>query len=145
MAITNVFVYGTLKKGCARDLYEFSDKRISAVPATIKGTMYTLAGFFESFPAVKLGDKNLVCGELHTFPEKAMESVIGLMDELEGYSEGWPNNLYNRKAVTATVEGGEKTEAYVYEYSGELSADDIVEGGVWETPQWVGGFSFTVQ
>ena len=131
--ITSVFVYGTLKKGCKRDLKEFADNRISAVPATIKGTMYTLAGFFESFPAVRLGGKNLIYGELHTFSEETIEDVIGSMDEIEGYSEERSDNLYNRKTVTVTVEGGEKTEAYVYEYSDKLSDDDIIESGVWET------------
>ena len=127
--ITRVFVYGTLKAGEKLDRKTFADKRVSVKPALIEGTLYD-AGWF---PAVKLGGKNTVHGEVHQFNKKDIDSIVGIMDSIEGYNPSRKNehNLYVRRIVVVKSKDGEKLKAYVYEFSGKLSEDRRVKSGVW--------------
>lgn len=129
MASVKVFVYGTLKVG-GRFAADFDVVRESSVKATVYGKIYDGYGY----PRLLLSpesDNLTVHGELHTYSEP--EKVITLMDLIEGYKEGRPDNLYNRKPVTVKLDDGTEEEAFIYEYARPLEEDaEIIKSGKWE-------------
>lgn len=128
--ITKVFVYGTLKVGGKLDRESLAKRRTSVVTATIVGKLYD-AGWY---PAVKLGGKSVVHGEVHEFGKKDISSIVETMDRIEGYNsrEKDERNLYVRRIVIAKSKDGEKMKAYVYEFSSDLPEKRRVKSGVWE-------------
>lgn len=121
------FVYGTLKVGGRFD--RFKDVRLSSKPATIAGTMYSVDG---AFPALKLGGKGVVTGELHEIDPKKVEEVAKDFDRIEGCNGGVSDhNFYNRKRVTVQLESGETEEAWVYEFNRPTDKLAKVSSGVW--------------
>ncbi len=54
------------------------------------------------------------------------------MDAIEGYKAKEPTKgLYNRHKIEATLEDGKVVTAWVYEYNGEVKADQRIENGIW--------------
>lgn len=128
--IDKVFVYGTLKIGGFFGK-EFDKYRTSAVPATVKGTIYHISALFPtSFPGLKLEDDGIVHGELHSFDR--FEDVVMAIDQIEQYFEDYPEeSIYIRKEMDVeTTAGVEK--AYVYEYNGPIDGYKKVKSGIWE-------------
>lgn len=128
--ITSVFVYGTLKEGRPLDRSIFSRLRTKVEDAETDGAIYSLG----SYPAVRLDEEGTVVGELHTFSEEDIESIIAIMDGIEGYSPGRPEdrNLYNRRVIKARSKSGEETLAYIYEFGRTVPKSRRLEDGVWE-------------
>lgn len=129
-----IFVYGTLKEG-GHFAKNFDSVRENAKPATIRGQLFDVAGWF---PGIKLTDvpDDIVHGELHEYNEA--EEVIKQMNRIEGFDPDNPEkSLFIRKKVTVETEEGEKEEAEVYEFNFENAGDKVdkairVESGVWE-------------
>ncbi len=122
-----IFVYGTLKVNTGPEAFAryFDKVRISSEDAKIQGKLYD----FGYFPALIYGGNSTVYGELHKY--KHFESVIELMDQIEGYIE--PNNgenLYRRTVVTVTVKGGRTVNAITYEFAQpiERGTPSVVDG-----------------
>jgi gamma-glutamylcyclotransferase (GGCT)/AIG2-like uncharacterized protein YtfP len=119
-----LFVYGTLKVG-GRYAAKFDQYRISSVPATINGRMYSVGG---SYPAVVEGD-DFILGEMHEYPEE----VLPMMDYIEGFrGEGDERNLYNRTTTIAITEDGNVESVFVYFFNHPVEGLKPVKDGVWK-------------
>lgn len=132
---TCVFVYGTLKQGRPLDHPQLATLRTDIQEATIVGSIFSLG----SYPTIQLDGKGKVRGELHTFSPDDFDTVLSIMDEIEGYDPSSPDDgLYTRDIVEATViktdetTAPQTTKAWVYEYNGHVDPDRRLEGGVWE-------------
>jgi gamma-glutamylcyclotransferase (GGCT)/AIG2-like uncharacterized protein YtfP len=125
---TKVFVYGTLKVGGRLDRGSLKKARTSVENATIVGAIYSLG----PYPTIKLDKEGEVVGEVHTFHGDDFDAILSTMDMIEGYNPAKPENgLYNRHVVSAKLEDGTTTEAWAYEYNGDVPEDKRIKSGVW--------------
>lgn len=100
-----VFVYGTLRRH-EQNSYLLKEAELVAEQAWTKGELFD-TGF--GYPALKESGSDVVYGELYLVTEKELHSL----DELEGYSVGGRDNLYDRKKQVISFDSG-ATEAYIY-------------------------------
>lgn len=129
---TLVFVYGTLKKGCANfhvlsGRYPGNDasKQFPAkfiAKGTIAGRIYSLG----SFPGLKDAVDEKVYGELY----EVDEPTLARLDRLEGHPK-----FYERKQVPVNFQGepnhnGEYL-AWAYFYNGDVDNKHYIRSGVW--------------
>lgn len=123
-----IFVYGTLKVG-GRLSHSFDALRGQVVPASVKGTMYSVHG---SYPATVLSGDTEVKGELHQYGVEE-EEVLTLLDRIEGYNpKGDPkNNLYNRVQTPVTLADGSTTTAMMYVFNRDVSKFELIADGYW--------------
>jgi gamma-glutamylcyclotransferase (GGCT)/AIG2-like uncharacterized protein YtfP len=121
-----IFVYGTLKVG-GRLSQPFNEVRRSVVPATVKGTMYSVHG---SYPAVVLSGDTEIKGELHQYDVET-GSVLKHLDAIEGYRPDDKLNLYNRVEVEVTTAGGKSVKAMMYVFNRSTSGLERLAGGYW--------------
>ncbi|WP_218970532.1 gamma-glutamylcyclotransferase [Alkalihalobacterium alkalinitrilicum] len=101
----NVFVYGTLRKGEANAKLLKSATCI-AEQCWTNGLLYD-TGY--GYPAMKQAPFSRVFGELYALSE----ADLTRLDQLEGYTEGGTNNLYERIEQTVYTDKG-TTIAYMY-------------------------------
>jgi gamma-glutamylcyclotransferase (GGCT)/AIG2-like uncharacterized protein YtfP len=126
---TKVFVYGTLKRGRPLDRSLFEKTRKAVEEATISGSIYNLG----PYPTVKLDNKHTVHGEVHTYNEDDFDDILKTMDLIEGYNPKKPEaGLYNRFVVDAKLKNGQKVQAWVYQFNGEVPKERLIKSGVWE-------------
>lgn len=125
-AMTPFFVYGTLRPGGGRD---------GAFPAGSTFTEATLTGYemweFRrgAYPYLAPGD-GIITGNLVVVPPGAHESVVRILDRIEGYGGADdPRNLYNRVKVNVDVDGAPR-EAYAYVTNSRLFAREQEKGGL---------------
>jgi gamma-glutamylcyclotransferase (GGCT)/AIG2-like uncharacterized protein YtfP len=109
-----VFVYGTLKRGEAREMCW--PRRPQAVDrATVHGTLYDLG----PYPALAAGSDR-VGGELWRFSVDDMAATLAALDEVEGYS-GSEGDLYRRGVIECeTAEGTSRAWTYYFTNLDEL-------------------------
>jgi len=113
-----IFVYGTLKEGCALHNY-LRDSKLISKTHFVRGTLYALS---RGFPAVVLEKNGKVFGEVYEVNLDVLQSL----DYME-LSEG-----YERKLVK--LDDG--TEAWIYHIEFDkikLIADKscVIEDGIW--------------
>lgn len=118
-----VFVYGTLRKGEA-NAQLLSDASCTAEQCWTEGTLYD-TGF--GYPAMKPSASNRTFGELY----EVNESELIHLDQLEGYSEGGKNNLYERIEQKVYTDKGE-TMAYLYVAGREDLLENKIKNGDWK-------------
>jgi len=119
--MTQVFVYGSLKRGC------YNHPLIA--PATFLGeglvrgyAMYSLG----SFPAIVAGDaEDVVHGELYEVDKETLNSL----DALEGVQSGF----YHKEVVEVETENGPKLAVIYAFYPSQLKEWDwcAVKAGRW--------------
>ncbi|BDH61924.1 branched-chain alpha-keto acid dehydrogenase [Lysinibacillus sp. PLM2] len=103
--MVKVFVYGTLLKG-EENAYYLNNA------TCIEEHCWIFARLFDTgygYPAITLASNNRTYGELY----EVSESDLPLLDELEDYIEGAPNNLYERVLQEIYTEKG-IISAFVY-------------------------------
>jgi gamma-glutamylcyclotransferase (GGCT)/AIG2-like uncharacterized protein YtfP len=103
-----VFVYGTLRKGEAND-------RLLESAACIAEQCWTTGVLYDTgfgYPAVKQAPSSRIFGELYAVTESELERL----DQLEGYTVGGKNNLYERIQQTVNTDKGQFV-AYLYLFS----------------------------
>ncbi|KGR89494.1 hypothetical protein CD30_16750 [Ureibacillus massiliensis 4400831 = CIP 108448 = CCUG 49529] len=103
--MVKVFVYGTLLKG--EENAHYLNNAIC-----IEGHCWIFAKLFDTgygYPAITLASNDRTYGELYEVSEKDLP----LLDELEDYKEGAPNNLYERVLQEIHTEKG-TINAFVY-------------------------------
>jgi len=94
---------------------------------TMRGSLYDLG----NYPGVKIaadGSDDFVMGELYQLrhPERA----ISILDGYEGYSPSAPlKSLFIRDLVAVTLEGGQRTVAWVYLYNRPVSHAKLIPSG----------------
>jgi gamma-glutamylcyclotransferase (GGCT)/AIG2-like uncharacterized protein YtfP len=101
----NLFVYGTLRNGEA-NAHHLKNATCIAEQCWTNGSLYD-TGY--GYPAMKQTGLSLMYGELYAVTEEELKRI----DQLEGYTEGGSNNLYERMVQTVFTDKGSVT-AYVY-------------------------------
>ena len=109
----NVFVYGTLMKGCRNHRLLINEKYIGEG----KIQNYGLYNVTSSYPGVIQKGGTSVLGEIYNVSEKTLEKL----DELEG--EG---SLYIRRAVSVETANA-VMEAYTYIWNRSVNEKDYVD------------------
>ncbi|MBO8173085.1 MAG: gamma-glutamylcyclotransferase [Bacillaceae bacterium] len=101
-----VFVYGSLRRG-EKYHHILSRARCVAEQAWTQGRLYDTGN---GYPAMTVRDSSdYVYGELYRVDDQTLARI----DELEGYTDGGRDNLYDRKTTTVLTDTGEN-EAVVY-------------------------------
>lgn len=106
-----VFVYGTLRPGCANFSWTLDGNTTSITPATLDAAvMYRGPGF----PYVAAGD-GVVVGDLIDLVPGRYRDVLATLDRLEGYDPDrrGGSNHYDRVQRTVTTADGPRP-AWVY-------------------------------
>jgi gamma-glutamylcyclotransferase (GGCT)/AIG2-like uncharacterized protein YtfP len=103
--MNNVFVYGTLRKG-ERNAQLLKGAKFIAEQCWTNGILYDTR---YGYPAMKQSPTSRIYGELYTVTEDELKRI----DELEGYTEGGTNNLYERIEQTVYTDNGQ-CKAFVY-------------------------------
>jgi gamma-glutamylcyclotransferase (GGCT)/AIG2-like uncharacterized protein YtfP len=119
MAAEFVFVYGTLRKQMASDMYHvlarycdyFSD-------GVMRGKLYEVCGYPG---AIESGDANdKVSGELYKMHDPKL--VLAQLDEYEECSDRFPiPHEYSRKRLSIELGCGDSVVAWVYLYNHDVS------------------------
>ncbi|WP_338472553.1 gamma-glutamylcyclotransferase [Niallia sp. XMNu-256] len=118
-----VFVYGTLRKG-ESNAYLLKNAICIAEQAWTNGEMYDTGN---GYPAIKPSLTLRVYGELYLVTESELERL----DQLEGYTSGSTNNLYERIEQTVYTDRGEK-EAFVYVEGNASICKEEIHRGDWK-------------
>lgn len=110
-----MFVYGTLKRGEARE--QCWPRRPSKVEAaTVCGALYDLG----PYPALVAGDETIT-GELWHFHPGDMDVTLAALDRVEGF-RGSDDDLYERVVIECqTVTGGVQAWTYLYARARDLT------------------------
>jgi gamma-glutamylcyclotransferase (GGCT)/AIG2-like uncharacterized protein YtfP len=101
----NVFVYGTLRRG-ERNAHLLKYATCIAEQCWTTGLLFD-SGY--GYPAMKQTTSSRVYGELYAISEDDLKRL----DQLEGYTSGGTNNLYERIEQTVFTDKGSSV-AYVY-------------------------------
>ncbi|MER7396491.1 gamma-glutamylcyclotransferase family protein [Streptomyces sp. NPDC000151] len=112
------FVYGTLRPGEANHAWALRGRTAVERPALIHGALlYDGPGY----PYAIHGPADAVVhGHVVTPAEGAYDEVLAVLDRLEGYTPGPPDNDYDRVACAAVLPDGATVRAWVY-----LAADPL--------------------
>jgi len=134
VAVTLVFVYGTLRVGDVRwHLMEpfttsAQDAASSFTAATVRGQLYDTgndypAAVFETEAATAM------LGELHQLDPERLDEALDFLDDVEGTVVG----AYRRVLVEATaLQGGGSVRAWAYECGDHLHLPlTLIESGDW--------------
>jgi gamma-glutamylcyclotransferase (GGCT)/AIG2-like uncharacterized protein YtfP len=132
MPVRHLFVYGTLRRGEARDINRLSPAPRWVGTGSVTGRLFDLG----SYPGLRLGGDEVVTGEVY-----AITPVLErLLDEIE---EVWPtpNGEYDKRDTTVSLEietpvldGGAAAEITCLVYEASHSAvcgRPLIEGGDW--------------
>ena len=121
MSSSLLFVYGTLRRGCANPHAQLLERSAQFVgPARVRGKLYRV----EWYPGMTLDSdgKDLVVGDLFRVDDPAA------MEELDRY-EG--SNEYQRVTTAALLDIGNEVECWVYEYLGSVTEAARIASGDW--------------
>jgi gamma-glutamylcyclotransferase (GGCT)/AIG2-like uncharacterized protein YtfP len=122
MTQRHVFVYGTLRRGEARDINRLSPAPRFVGLAAITGVMYQLG----TYPGVVLGFGGTVLGEVYAI-EPALERVL---DEIEEVFPQ-PSGEYLKREVRVTV-GEQQVTCLVYEVNPDAAiGKSLIASGDW--------------
>jgi gamma-glutamylcyclotransferase (GGCT)/AIG2-like uncharacterized protein YtfP len=113
-----VFVYGTLRRGCAGSMsIRFRNSKFIA-EAKVSGTLYDLG----PYPGLLLDDSNsLVSGEVY----EVDDAILNELDEFEAASNYW------RKQVEVSL-GAQQAMCWIYEPNPEFySLRTTITSGDW--------------
>ncbi len=104
--MTPLFVYGTLKRGCANHWFLAGQSFIGEARTAGGFTLFELSGY--PGMVAREGRPAGVTGEVWAVDALCLRNL----DELEGTAEG----LYKREAVPLLAPfGGQRVEAYIYQ------------------------------
>lgn len=128
--LRTIFVYGTLRKN-ERNHHYLKDAVCLFEESWIYGRLFDTRN---GYPVMKESEKDKIYGEVYSVTEEQ----LGLINELEGYSENGSNNLYERKMVTAFTDSGSNLEALTYITDRSLADSiDAIPLGDWKVYQYL--------
>lgn len=120
-----VFFYGTLMSGFKRPGRVRLDCALRPV-----GRAFIRAALFDLgiYPAAVPADDAFVWGEVHQMLD--FDSVLTILDEIEGYSATEPDaSLYRRAETPVTFDDGRVANAWAYFYNAPLGRANRIESG----------------
>lgn len=114
------FVYGTLRPGEANHARTLRGRTAAEEPAHIRGALlYDGPGY----PYATDGPADAVVhGDLVRPRDADYDEVRAVLDRLEGYVPGAPDNLYERVPIDAVPADGRTVRAWVYLAAAPLAA-----------------------
>ena len=122
MSSMALFVYGTLRRGCANRHAELLDRSARFLgSARVAGRLYRV----DWYPGMTLGDEadEWVIGDVF---ELLDQKTLAALDEYEGSEE------YRRVLTTAMLENGDHVQCWVYEYIGPVTGECRIVSGDWQ-------------
>ena len=123
----HLFIYGTLSTEAVPDDVAKAVEKLKFIGrGFVYGKLYDLG----NFPGAKLarGSRSRVHGKVYRLPVN--KDVIRSLDAYEECIPSQPSkSLYLRKKVPVTLESGDRIEAWVYEYNGDVSYSPVIRGG----------------
>lgn len=127
-----LFVYGTLRPGCAPDEIANQAARLRLVgEASIQGNLYDLG----HFPGALLSNDSVcrIPGLLFELPED--EHVLQALDEYEEFIPARPReSQFVRVRCEAQLKTGEAVTCWIYVYTRSIAAMQRIVDGVWRGP-----------
>ena len=119
----SLFVYGTLRTGEAQ--YGLV-QHLDSIDAKVQGQLFQLPG---GYPALKIGGKQWVHGELLSTPD---DRLLRILDLYEGVHEG----LFER-VTTEVLVGLVRHEVWVYTMMNpRKKGGTLIPGGRWKRVGW---------
>ncbi|WP_165769108.1 gamma-glutamylcyclotransferase [Virgibacillus profundi] len=125
-----IFVYGTLRKN--EKNHHYLNKAVCLYEqAWIHGKLFDTK---KGYPVMKEVNGEKIYGEVYQVSDEQLATI----NQLEGYTEDGPNNLYERKTVTVHVDNEKKLEAITY-ITGKSLADSnlTIPFGDWKVYQYL--------
>ena len=127
---TQLFVYGSLRKGFESPAYNYlSDYFDFVAHARVKGLLYDLG----AYPAAVPDDgSRYIVGELYAIRHQdELGWALAQLDDYEGINPGeGEESLYRRALVTVEcTDTGEQKEAWIYWYARPIVHAPIIESG----------------
>jgi putative glutamine amidotransferase len=119
-----LFVYGTLRPGCAPASVTPLVSRMRLLSdATIRGKMYDIG----SYPGVTLDDS---AGLIHgVVLMDATEELLALLDGYEGCDPADQDSLYRRQRCSVALADGQSLDAWIYVYNRTVSDSRLIPSG----------------
>ena len=121
-----IFVYGTLRRGMPLYRYLEGGKARFVGEGRIVGRLFDLGEYPGATPDPKRF--STVRGEVHEL--LAAEETLSVLDDIEGYDSEKPErSLFERRAVSVTLDAGRSLKAWVYFYRRPLMAATEIPDG----------------
>lgn len=123
MRRSNVFVYGTLRKGGVYHRYLATSRFVGEA---------VTPGFMRDhgrFPIAYFGGGGFIKGEVY----QVNSQTLGRLDSLEGFDSDHPERSFyiRRKICVKLMDNGDVENVWAYEFRQDVSALPIVESGDW--------------
>jgi gamma-glutamylcyclotransferase (GGCT)/AIG2-like uncharacterized protein YtfP len=124
-----IFVYGTLRKQIASDMYHVMANHCEYFSeGVMQGTLYEVCGYPGAIESSDANDK--VGGELYEMLDRKL--VLALLDEYEECSDSFSMpHEYSRKLISIELIGGGSVVAWVYLYNHDVSNLRQIISGVY--------------
>ena len=128
--VTQIFVYGSLRKGFESPAYQYlSDYFDFVAHARVKGLLYDLG----PYPAAVPDDgSHYIIGELYAIRHQdELGWALAQLDDYEGINPGdGEESLYRRSLVQVEcTPNGEQMEAWIYWYDRPIANAPIIDSG----------------
>ena len=129
MATEFIFVYGTLRKQMASDMYHVMANHCEYFSeGVMQGALYEVCGYPGAIESSDVNDK--VFGELYKILDRKL--VLALLDEYEECSDSFSMpHEYSRKLLSVELTGGGSVVAWVYLYNHDVSNLRQIISGVY--------------
>jgi gamma-glutamylcyclotransferase (GGCT)/AIG2-like uncharacterized protein YtfP len=126
--ITQLFVYGSLRRGFRSPAYEYISRFFDyGGEGKVRGKLFDMGSYPAAIPT---NENNFINGELYNIKNPADFSwAIGQLDDYEGVSvEPDEVQLYRREITEVHVSGG-MVHAWIYWYNGDVHGRMIISSG----------------
>jgi gamma-glutamylcyclotransferase (GGCT)/AIG2-like uncharacterized protein YtfP len=122
-----VFFYGTLMAGFARRREAALEDRLEFLGrGSIEAALFDLG----DYPAAVPAPGSRVAGELYAIAAGSIDSVLLVLDEVEGFLSAKPrDSLYRRIETPVHLDDGGSEVAWVYFYNQPLGEAAPIPGG----------------
>jgi gamma-glutamylcyclotransferase (GGCT)/AIG2-like uncharacterized protein YtfP len=124
-----IFVYGTLRKQMASDMYHVMANHCEYFSeGVMQGTLYEVCGYPGAIESSDANDK--VFGELYEMLDRKL--ALALLDEYEECSDSFSMpHEYSCKLISIELIGGGSVVAWVYLYNHDVSNLRQIISGVY--------------
>ena len=124
-----LFVYGTLRQGCAPHEIAHAAEKLKLVgEASVSGALYELG----DYPGAVLSDDpdRKIHGLLFELPQD--ETVLRALDDYEEFSPELPHaSQFVRVLCEAHLPDGNVVPCWIYRYARPVASERRIEDGIW--------------